>query len=74
MPIQIFTTKTCHYCQKAKDFFTSKGLAYEVFDISEDAEKKKQILDAGFMSVPVIKIGDKMISGFNPTEIEAALA
>lgn len=71
--IKIYTTKNCHYCKTAKDYFTSKGLPFEVFDIGEDIIKKQEILEAGFMSVPVIRIGDNMIAGFDKAKIDALL-
>jgi glutaredoxin len=50
----------------AKDYFTSKGIAYEDFDVSTNLEKRKEMVDkSGQMGVPVILINDKLIVGFN---------
>ncbi len=54
----------------AKDFFTSKGIVYEDFNVSTDSEKRKEMVEkSGQMGVPVIEIGDKMIVGFNKPKI-----
>ena len=54
----------------AKDFFTSKGIVYEDFDVSSNQEKRKEMIDkSGQMGVPVIAIDDKLIVGFNKPKI-----
>lgn len=58
----------------AKDYFTSKGIAYEDFDVSKDLDKRKEMLDkSGQMGVPVILIGDKLVVGFNKPKINEIL-
>ena len=54
----------------AKDFFTSKGIVYEDFNVSSDLEKRKEMMDkSGQMGVPVIIIKDQIIVGFNKSRI-----
>lgn len=54
----------------AKDFFTSKGIVYEDFDVSTNLDKKKEMLEkSGQMGVPVILIDGKLIVGFNKPKI-----
>jgi glutaredoxin len=54
----------------AKDYFTSKGVTYEDFDVSKDLEKRKEMMDkSGQMGVPVIVMGDKLVVGFNKPKI-----
>jgi len=54
----------------AKDFFTSKGIVYEDFDVSYDLEKRKEMMDkSGQMGVPVIAIDNKLIVGFDKPKI-----
>ncbi len=68
--VTIYSTSTCHFCHMAKDFFTSKGIVYEDFNVSTDSEKRKEMVEkSGQMGVPVIEIGDKMIVGFNKPKI-----
>jgi glutaredoxin-like YruB-family protein len=68
--ITIYSTPTCHFCHIAKDFFTSKGIPYEDFDVSLDIEKRKEMVDkSGQMGVPVITIDDKLIVGFNKPKV-----
>jgi glutaredoxin-like YruB-family protein len=68
--ITIYSTPTCHFCHVAKDFFTSKGIVYEDFNVSTDLEKRKEMVDmSGQMGVPVILIDDKIVVGFNKPQI-----
>jgi glutaredoxin len=54
----------------AKDFFTSKGIVYEDFDVSSNLEKRKEMMDkSGQMGVPVILIDNNLIVGFNKPKI-----
>jgi glutaredoxin 3 len=72
--IQIYTTPSCHYCDLAKDYFKSKGLSYEEYNVVTDVEKRNEMIKkTGMTSVPVIVINDKTIMGFNKNQIEGAL-
>lgn len=68
--IKIYTTPYCIYCKMAKEFFAEKDLIYEEFDVSENVEKRKEIIEkSGQMGVPVIEIGDEIIVGFDKARI-----
>lgn len=68
--ITVYTTPTCHFCHMAKDFFTSKGIVFEDFDVSTNLDKRKEMIDkSGQMGVPVILIDDKLVVGFNKPKI-----
>ena len=58
----------------AKDFFTEKGVAYEDFNVGADQEKRAEMVDlTGQLGVPVIRIGDDVIIGFNKPKIAELL-
>ena len=68
--ITVYSTPTCHFCHMAKDFFREKGVEFEDFDVSQNLEKRKEMMDkSGQMGVPVIMIEDKIIVGFNRPKI-----
>lgn len=68
--VTIYSTPTCHFCHMAKDFFTSKGIVYEDFDVSTNLDKRKEMMDkSGQMGVPVIIIDNKLVVGFNQPKI-----
>ncbi len=54
----------------AKDFFKEKNVEFEDFNVSENLEKRKEMVDrSGQMGVPVILIDDQVIVGFNKPKI-----
>jgi len=68
--ITIYSTPTCHFCHMAKDFLTSKSIAYEDIDVSSNIEKRKEMIEkSGQMGVPVILIDNNMIVGFDKPKI-----
>ncbi len=72
--IEIYSTQTCHFCHMAKDWLTEKGIAFIDHDVAQDATKRKEMVEiSGQMGVPVIKIGDDVIIGFDQDKIEKLL-
>ena len=72
--ITIYSTPTCHFCHMAKDFFTENNMAYTEYDVAADMDKRTEMIDTtGQMGVPVIKIGDDTMVGFNEPKIKELL-
>lgn len=72
--IEIYSTPSCPYCHLAKEYFKSKGLAYEDFDVLKDVTKRQEMItETGQMGVPVIKINGQIVIGFNKSKINELL-
>ncbi len=70
----IYSTPSCHFCHMAKDFFTEKGVVYEEHDVAADQDKRAEMVDlTGQLGVPVIRIADDVIIGFNKPKIAELL-
>lgn len=68
--VTIYSTPTCHFCHMAKDFFNENNVEFEDFNVSENLEKRKEMIDkSGQMGVPVILIENQVIVGFNKPKI-----
>ncbi len=68
--ITIYSTPTCHFCRMAKEFFKDNNVEFQDFDVSQDSEKRKEMMDkSGQMGVPVIIIDERLIVGFNKPQI-----
>ncbi|MFQ5540755.1 MAG: glutaredoxin family protein [Candidatus Paceibacteria bacterium] len=68
--VTIYTTPTCHFCHQAKEFFKEKGVEYTENDVSSDAAKRQEMIEmTGQMGVPVIKIGDDVVIGFDKEKV-----
>ncbi len=73
--VTIYSTPSCHFCHAAKSYFDENGVTYEDFNVLENLEKRSEMLDmTGQMGVPVIRIGDDVVVGFDQTMIEKLLA
>ncbi len=68
--VAIYTTPTCHFCHMAKEYFKENNIAYEEYDVGADAEKRKEMVDmTKQLGVPVIRIDDSLIVGFNKPKV-----
>lgn len=56
------------------EYLSRKGVAYTEKNVGRDAEARQELIGMGLRSLPVIVIGEKRLSGFNPAAIDAALA
>lgn len=57
--IEIYSTPSCHFCHMEKDYLTAKGIPFIDYNVAEDMERRKQMLDlTGQMGVPVTVITD----------------
>ena len=63
--IDIYTTRYCPYCIRAKGLLTRKGVAYNEIDVSGDAERRAEMIQRshGGMTVPQIFIGATHVGG-----------
>jgi glutaredoxin-like YruB-family protein len=74
MDVVIYSTPVCHYCQAAKDFFKANDVTYTEHDVAADTEKRTEMIDmTGQMGVPVIKIGDDVVIGFDEGKLKELL-
>ena len=72
--VTIYSTPVCHFCQAAKEFFKENNVEYTENDVAADADKRQEMIDlTGQMGVPVIKIGDDIIIGFDKPKIKELL-
>ena len=75
MEVKIYSTATCPYCTMAKQYLSSKGIAYESIDVSADKTKADEMVKlSGQMGVPVIVIDGNVITGFDRPKIDALLS
>lgn len=72
--VVIYSTPTCHFCQMAKEFFKEKGVEYTDLNVAEDMEKRQEMIEmTGQMGVPVIKMGDDVVIGFDKDKVAGIL-
>ena len=63
--IQIYTTRWCGYCIRAKTLLDSRGLPYEEVALDDDPRFRQTVLEAtGGWTVPQIVIDGRPIGGY----------
>jgi len=74
MEVKIYSTPSCFYCVKAKEYFKSKGIVYKDLDVSANAAYADEMIKrTGQMGVPVIIVKNQTIIGFDKNRIEKIL-
>jgi len=74
MEIKVYSTPTCPYCTMAKEYFSSKGIDFQQFDVSSDKNALEEMTKlSGQMGVPVISIDGQVMVGFDKSRIDALL-
>lgn len=69
--ITIYSTPTCHYCTRAKNYFNKMGVVYEDKNVGLDrVSAQEMIMKSGQMGVPVIDINGQIVVGFQPNVFE----
>jgi glutaredoxin-like YruB-family protein len=72
--VKIYTTPTCSWCKKTKEFLKSKKIKYTELDVSEDETAAQEMVKkSGQMGVPVLDIDGKIIVGYDPEAILKAV-
>jgi glutaredoxin-like YruB-family protein len=73
--VTIYSTPVCHFCHAAKDFFKENNVDYSEYDVAADLEKRTEMIDmTGQMGVPVIRINDDVIIGFDEPKLKELLS
>ncbi|MBE6071682.1 MAG: NrdH-redoxin [Clostridium butyricum] len=72
--IKIYSTSWCPDCIKAKKYFDIKGVNYTEINVADKHEDREEVYRiSGQRTVPVIKINDCVIVGFDKKTIDIQL-
>lgn len=70
----VYSTPTCPWCIRVKQFLKDNNVAFENYDVSADQAKAEEMIQkSGQMGVPVIEIEGQVIIGFDKEKITKAL-
>jgi glutaredoxin-like YruB-family protein len=73
--VRVYSTPTCPYCIKAKQYLKENNIVFEDIDVSADSTKVQEMVDkSGQMGVPVLDIEGTIIVGFDRDAIHQALS
>jgi len=74
MVIKIYTTPTCPWCKKTKEFFKENKIKFKEINVASNKKAAKEMIKkSGQMGVPVIEIDKQLIVGFDEEKLKKAL-
>jgi glutaredoxin 3 len=74
MIIKVYSTPTCPWCIKTKDFLRRNNVKFEDIDVSRDARAAHEMVKkSGQMGVPVVDAGGKIIIGFDEDKLKRTI-
>ncbi|MBN1621720.1 MAG: glutathione S-transferase N-terminal domain-containing protein [Endomicrobiales bacterium] len=72
--VKVYSTETCPYCRRAKEYLNENNIVFENLDVGKDQQKAQEMITkSGQMGVPVLDIEGKIIIGFNKEKIAKEL-
>ena len=69
--ITVYTKPSCVQCNATYRALDSKGILYNVVDVSADDEALATIKELGYLQAPVVVTEDNHWSGYRPDFIKA---
>lgn len=73
--VKVYTTNSCPWCVKAKNYLKSKNISFEEVNVGEDMSAREEMLKKSKqMGVPVLDINGTVIIGFDKPAIDTALS
>ena len=68
--VTVYSTESCPWCHKVKDFLKENNIEFEAKDVGEDEAARNEMSEkSGQMGVPVVDIDGEIIIGFDREKI-----
>ena len=71
--VEVFTAPGCMSCERAKAFLKAHGVTFAERNLAGDSRATEELVALGARKLPVVRIGDEIISGFDPARLRVAL-
>ena len=71
--VTVYTSSTCPHCTTAKEYLKEKGVEFIEKNVQTDSEARKELIQKGYMGVPVIVVDDQEIQGFDKNKLDEIL-
>jgi len=64
--VKIYSTPTCPWCRRTKQFLQTNNIPFEDFDVASDKNARAEMVKkTGQLAVPVIDIDNEISVGFD---------
>ncbi|RXZ51820.1 glutaredoxin-like protein NrdH [Agromyces binzhouensis] len=70
MTVTVYTKPSCVQCNATYRALDSKGIEYEVLDLSQDESALAAVKELGYLQAPVVITDEGHWSGFRPDKID----
>lgn len=72
--VKVYSTPSCPWCKKAKEYLDSKNIQFEDLNVAEDRNAAMEMIEkSGQRGVPVLDINGNMVIGFDKESIDQYL-
>ncbi len=72
--VRIYTTSTCPWCMKTKEFFRENNVKYSEVNVGLDEKARNEMFEkSGQFGVPVTDINGTIIVGYDKEALKKAL-
>ena len=72
--VKVYSTPTCPYCIRTKQFLKDNNITFEDIDVSNNQQAAEEMVQkSGQMGVSVLDIEGEIIVGFDKERIKSAL-
>ena len=72
--VKIYTTSTCPWCMKTKEFLKAHNIKYNEVNVGEDEKARNEMFEkSGQFGVPVTDANGTIIVGFDKEALKKAL-
>jgi glutaredoxin 3 len=72
--VKIYSTPTCPWCKRTKQFLDANGIKYQDMNVAEDKVARDEMVNKTHqLGVPTIMIDDEFVIGFNEKALKEKL-
>lgn len=71
MSITVYSKPSCVQCTATYRVLASKGIEFEILDLSADETALQEVKALGYLQAPVVVTDNDHWSGFRPDKIDA---
>ena len=72
--VKIYSTPTCAWCKRTKEFLNGNNIKFEDVNVAEDQKAAQEMMQkSGQMSVPVTDIDGQIVLGFDKAKLKKLL-
>ncbi|GAE86961.1 glutaredoxin family protein [Acetivibrio straminisolvens] len=74
MDVIVYTTPTCPWCTRVKEYLDQKGVEYREINVASDRNAAMEMIQkSGQRGVPVVDINGNIVVGFDQGRIDSLI-